>query len=84
MSRKDIMDELKEILAMADDRNPGDIEYSEDANLISDVGLSSVGILYMVIAMEETFGVSFDNVAFGDFKTLKNVIDFIEERVGDK
>lgn len=83
MSRSEIMDELKEILAMADDRNPGDIEYSEDANLISDVGLSSVGILYMVIAMEETFKISFDDVSFGDFKTLKNVIDFIEERVGD-
>lgn len=80
MSREEIYDELKDILAMADDRNPGEVDYPENAGLVSDIGLSSVGILYLVIAIEERFGVSFDDVSFGDFKTLKDVIDFIVER----
>ena len=53
---------------------------SEDADLTVDVGLSSVGILYVVIAIEEFFGVRFDNVGFGDFKTVGDVLDYIEEQ----
>ena len=51
----------------------------ENANLVTDLGLSSVGILYVVIAIEEFFGVEFENVGFGDFKTIGNVIDYIEQ-----
>lgn len=81
MEREKIVDELKQILAMADDRPVEEMDFPESANLITEVGLSSVGILYMVIAIEETFGISFDNVNFKDFTTLGDVIDFISERV---
>ena len=52
----------------------------DDADLSTDIGLSSVGILYVVIAIEEFFGVRFDNVGFNDFKTIGNVLDYIEEK----
>ena len=56
-------------------------ELTEDSELVSDVGLSSVGVLYVVIAIEEFFNVRFDNVGFGDFKTIGDVLDYIENKL---
>ena len=53
----------------------------ESANLMTDVGLSSVGVLYVVIAIEEFFNIRFDNVGFGDFKTVGDVVDYIEKKI---
>ena len=54
---------------------------TEDSNLVTDLGLNSVGILYVVIGIEEFFGIRFDDVTFGDFNTVKDVIDYIEKKV---
>ena len=54
---------------------------TESSNLTTDLGLNSVGILYVVIAIEEFFNVQFDDVGFGDFKTVGDVINYIERKV---
>ena len=81
MTRTEITEKLKDILILAagDTIDPNNI--SEDAVLTTDLGLNSVGILYIVIAIEEFFRVRFDNVSFGDFKDVKSVIDYIEEKL---
>ena len=48
---------------------------------IMKLGLSSVGVLYVVIGIEEMFGIRFDDVGFSDFETLRDVIDYIEKKV---
>jgi acyl carrier protein len=55
---------------------------NESANLAGDLGLSSVGVLYVVIGIEEMFGIRFDDVGFSDFETLGDVIDYIAKKVG--
>lgn len=52
-------------------------DFDENAVLTTDLGLNSVGVLYMVIGIEEFFSISFDDVSFGDFKTVKDVVDYI-------
>ena len=54
---------------------------TEGSDLIADLGLSSVGVLYIVIAIEEFFDIRFDDVGFGDFKTVGDVITYIEAKV---
>ena len=82
MSREEILERLKEILAAEDDRKKSLIENcTEDMSLTDDFGLNSVGMLYLVIDIEESFNIRFENVGIGDFTTLKEVIDYIEERV---
>ena len=49
----------------------------ENANLTTDIGLNSVGLLYVVIAIEELFNISFQDISFDDFKTAKDVVDYI-------
>ena len=63
------------------DRAPDLDTLSESSNLVTDLGLNSVGVLYVVIAIEEFFGIEFENVGFGDFKTIGDVIDYIEQQI---
>ena len=58
--RTEIMERLREILLAADDRNREAVEAcGDDTRLIADLGFSSVSMLYMVIAIEEEFGIAF-------------------------
>ena len=82
MSRSDILGKLIDVMKMAMPSSDNDLSnVTEDSNLISDVGLSSVGILYVVIAIEEFFGIRFDDVGFADFKTIGDVVDYIEKKL---
>ncbi len=81
MTREKILNELRGILLSADENKSALLEScNESTKLIDDLGLSSIGILYLVIAIEETFGIVFDNVGMSDFATIGNVIDYIEEK----
>ena len=83
MNRQEIKTKLAEImkLAMPSLELTDDI-LGESANLAADLGLSSVGVLYVVIGIEEMFGIRFDDVGFSDFETLGDVINDIEKKVG--
>ena len=58
-----------------------DDDFSESLSLTTDIGLSSVGVLYVVIAIEEFFSIRFDNVGFADFKTVGDVVNYIEAKI---
>ena len=79
MDRDEIFEKLKDILRMMGNVDEALIERcGESSDLMTDLGLSSVGMLYIVIAIEEFFQVRFDDVNFGDFRTVGDVIDYIE------
>ncbi len=81
-TRELIIKELKAILVSADERKKDVVEAcTEDSSLAVDLGLTSIGILYIVIAVEETFGIRFDHVGATDFSTLRDVVDYIEEKL---
>ena len=81
MDRKEIFDKLREILSFSFSDSSEILENcSESSNLITDLGLNSVGMLFMVISIEETFSIRFENVNLADFVTVKDVIDYIEDK----
>lgn len=77
ISRNEIMTKLKEVfeMVMGNDKLSNDITF--DANLIDDLNLNSIGMLYLVIGIEESFNISFDDASFNDFKTINDVIEYI-------
>ena len=76
------MRELKDILLSADDKNRLLVETcTEGSRLKADFGFTSVTMLYLVIAMEETFSIRFENVSMADFQTVGDVIDYVEARL---
>ena len=82
MSRIEIFDKLIDISKMVlGEEKVESTNVLESSRLVEDLGLTSVGLLYMVIVVEETFSIRFDDVSFGDFKTIKDVIDYIIEKL---
>ena len=82
LTRQEIINKLKDILLAANDNNVSLVENcTEQSRLVEDFGLSSVGVLYIVIAVEEEFGIRFDNVGMTDFETLGDVVDYIEAKL---
>lgn len=83
LTREEIIERLKEILLDADERNAAVIaRCTEDAKLVTELGLTSVKMLFMVIAIEEVFDIRFDNVSVTDFVTLGDVVTYIEKKCG--
>ena len=81
MTKAEILDKLKEIMLAMDPTKADLISgANENTRLVEDLGLTSVGILYMVVAIEETFSVNFDNLGVGDFKTIGDAVSFIEDK----
>lgn len=78
MNKEEILENLKEILADADERGSALADsVTEDSRLIDDLGLSSVNMLYVIIATEEVFGIRFDDVGVNAFQTVGDVVRYI-------
>ena len=79
MLREDIVNQLTEVYTLITSNDASKL--TEQSNLRTDLGLSSIGMLYLIIAIEQKFNVTFENVSMGDFEVVKDVIDFIEKKV---
>lgn len=58
-----------------------DNDYSNitvDSDIKNDLNLNSIGFLYLVLGIEEEFGVEIHNVNADDFKTVKDVINYLD------
>ncbi|MBP5551875.1 MAG: acyl carrier protein [Spirochaetales bacterium] len=81
MNRSDILEKLKDIFrtALPDKADVMD-RIDEDSDLRTQVGLNSIGMICMVIMIEETFSIQFGDVGFNDFETVRDVVDYIGKR----
>lgn len=82
LSRKEILEKLQDIMISINDNDREKIEAStEETRLVEDIGLTSVGMLYLVIVLEESFQIKFEDVGTATFDTVGKVIDYIEEKL---
>ena len=82
MTRQEIFDKLKEIMLEADDRNQEIVERStEETDLMQDFGVSSVNMLYIVIMIEESFGIRFEEIGIRDLRKVGDVISYISKEL---
>ena len=49
-----------------------------EADLFKDLELNSIGLLYMAIAIEEEFGIAFRNEDINTFRTVQDVVNYLE------
>lgn len=68
------LDTLRKIFDEVFEHDAERAEIKEDSSLVEDLGINSIGMLYMAMAIEENFGVKFDN---GDFEKLRTVADVV-------
>ncbi len=62
-----------------DEMDPAKI--SEGADLRKDLGISSIGMLYMAMATEEEFGIKFANEDLMKLATVADVIACVESKL---
>lgn len=85
MEREEIRKELIRILVSADESKRETAKNaSDDTDLITGLGLNSVGMLYMVIAIETTFMIRFDDVGMADMRTFGDVIDYVDRKLNGR
>jgi acyl carrier protein len=74
-------EKLKNVCAAVFD---GEIDISAitpDSSLRDDIGINSIGILYMALAIEEEFGIKFTNDDFVDISKVSDVVAIIDKKV---
>lgn len=62
----------------------GEIDISAitpESSLRNDIGINSIGILYMALAIEEEFGIKFTNDDFVDILKVSDVVAIIDKKV---
>lgn len=57
-----------------------DISGANEDTKLKELGINSVGLLYMAIALEEEFGVKFLNSDIGQIQTVGDVVKRIEAK----
>ncbi len=54
---------------------------TENSDLRQDLGIDSIGMLYMAMALEEEFGIKFKNEDFVSITTVGDVMACIEGKI---
>ncbi len=76
----DIEGKLKELLHGIDEEIEVDA-ITLESNLIEDVGMSSVALLYMSVALEDEFGIDFNEIDMKEIKTAGDVVGLIKKKM---
>ena len=72
-----VFDQIKEILAEQLDLDESKI--TMDSDIVEDLEADSLDVVDLVMSMEDTFGVEVPDVAIENFKTVGDIVRYIEE-----
>ena len=77
MSEKEIFEKLTNIFNIVINRSVDVSKINMDSKIIEDLGVNSIGLIYLAVAVEEEFGVDMSNASLESFKTIRDVINYI-------
>ena len=82
MEKSEILEKLKEIVANVKDIDVKELDFVTDETTVKDdLGLNSIGVLYVVIAIERQFDVDMQDADVSRFTTVGDVVDFIYDNL---
>jgi acyl carrier protein len=81
MTELEIFEKLKEIFVLVVNRNADLSKTTMKDNIITDLGVSSVGLIYLIVAIEETFDVDMSEVSLNTFQTIEDVVKYIQGKM---
>ena len=74
------LERLKEIFKNVVSEDADVSTINKQTGLFTDLGMNSIAMLYMALAVEDEFGISFTNEDFTSFQTVGDVLKFIESK----
>lgn len=76
-----ILDRLIKVFSVVFEENVDTAKVTPEASLREDIGIDSIGLLYMAMAVEEEFSIKFTNDDFTGIRTVGDVIACIEGKI---
>ena len=76
MSREEIFEGVKKVVMEAVDEEK---EITMETSIVDELGLDSLDIVEMLMALEEEFDISIEDSAAETFVKVSDVIDYIEK-----
>lgn len=80
MTELEILEELKKIFVLVVNRGADVDKVTLDAKIVSDLGVSSVGLIYLMVAIEEQFEIDMSDATFDSFETVSDVVNYIKSK----
>lgn len=80
MTKLEILDQLKKIFTLVVNRNMDVSTIKMESKIINDLGISSVGLIYLMVAIEENFDIDMSDATFNSFETVQDVVDYIYDK----
>ena len=74
------LERLVKVFRVVFEENIDPAQITMEANLREDIGMNSIGLLYMAMAIEEEFGIKFKNEDFMGIQTVADVVAVIESK----
>ena len=78
MHKEEILQKLKEIFVLVVNRDADVSNINLESKIIQDLGISSVGLIYLMVAVEETFNIDMSDASFNSFETVGDVVNYIQ------
>ena len=80
MNELEILEKLKKIFVLVVNRGAEVNKMAMDSKIVNDLGVSSVGMIYLMVAIEEQFGIDMSDVTFNTFETVGDVVNYIKNK----
>ena len=80
MTKLEILDELKKIFTLVVNRNMDVSTIKMESKIVNDLGISSVCLIYLMVAIEETFDIDMSDASFDSFETVQDVVNYIYDK----
>ena len=77
-----MFEKVKDILV--NDMQLPEKDVKPEAELISDLGINSLELADLVLMCEEKFGVQIDDDEIHRFVTVGDIVNYLNEEIGDK
>lgn len=81
MNNIEILEKLKIIFKRVIDSNKDFTNIDENTNIIKDLGVNSVGLIYLLMAIEEYFDIDMSDVTFNTFEKIEDVVNYIKGNI---
>lgn len=81
MKKKEILNKIIEIYENIVEEEVDKEKFTLSSNIKEDLGINSVGLLYLIVDIENKFDVVLHNQSIEKFVTLDDVVTYIEENI---
>lgn len=81
MKKKEILNKIIKIYENIVGEEVDKEKFTLSSNIKEDLGINSVGLLYLIVDIENKFDVVLHNQSIEKFVTLDDVVTYIEENI---